>query len=75
VEYSDRVGTIFPHHLQDLLSHMPGKKIPVENFTRRVCNEGAVGGNQIEHTGNLADQWEGRMKPAPRDDDDLDVTF
>jgi hypothetical protein len=47
----------------------------MENLSRGVCDQGAIGGNQSDGAGDLTDKWEGRMKPAPGDDDHLDFAF
>jgi hypothetical protein len=47
----------------------------MENLSRGVRDQGAIGGNQSDGGGDLADQREGRMKPAPGDDDHLDFAF
>ena len=47
----------------------------MENLSRGVCDQGAVGRNQSDGAGDLADQREGGMEPAPGDDDHLDFAF
>jgi hypothetical protein len=75
VEDGHGVRTIFARKLQNLLRHIPGKEIPMENLSRGVCDQGAIGGNQSDGAGDLADKWEGRMKSAPGDDDHLDFAL
>src|SRR5208337_5677795 len=69
------VRTIFARKLQNLLRHIPGKEIAMENLSRGVCDQGAIGGNQSDGAGDLADKWKSRMKSAPRDDDHLDFAL
>lgn len=75
VEDGHGVRTIFARKLQNLLCHISGKEIPIENLFRGVCDQGAIGGNQSDGAGDLADQREGRMKPAPGDNDHLDFAL
>src|SRR5271157_4864842 len=75
VEDGHGVRAILARKLQNLLRHIPGKEIPMENLSRGVCDQGAIGSNQRDEAGDLADQWEGRMKSAPGDDDHLDFAL
>ena len=75
MENGHRVGAELAYGFKNLPGRLAGKKILMQDLSGGIRDERAVGGDQIDDAGYLADQRQGGMKPAPRDDDDLDVAI